>query len=118
MIQTSKTGVFMLSKFFPFRILVPAIAITSILSAMAVAAADNSKEMDMSQLTCGEFLQLGRMETMMSIVWYSGWIAEKQGEFIFTPERSAMSDKKNALETACNQNKNDLVLNQLHTWIY
>ena len=108
----------MLSKFFPFRTLVIAIAITSILSAIAVAASDNSKEIDMSQLTCAEFLQMGRMETMMSIVWYSGWIAEKQGEFIFTPERGAMSDKKKVLETACNQNKNDLVLNQLQNWTY
>ena len=57
----------MLPKFFPFRTLVTAIAVTTILSAIGVAAADNSKEIDMSQLTCAEFLQMGRMETMMSI---------------------------------------------------
>ena len=108
----------MLPKFFPFRTLVTAIAVTTILSAIGVAAADNSKEIDMSQLTCAEFLQMGRMETMMSIVWYSGWMAQKQGEFMFTPERGAMSDKKNALETACNKSKNDLVLNQLQNWTY
>ena len=108
----------MLPKFFPFRTLVTAIAVTSILSAIGVAAADNGKEIDMSQLTCAEFLQMGRMETMMSIVWYSGWMAQKQGEFMFTPERGAMSDKKNALETACNKSKNDLVLNQLQNWTY
>ena len=108
----------MLPKVFSFRILVPVLTITSILSAVTVAAADNSKEIDMSQLTCAEFLQMGRMETMMSIVWYSGWMAEKQGEFMFTPERGAMSDQKNVLETACNQNKNDLVLNQLQNWTY
>lgn len=108
----------MLSKFFPFKTLVPVIVVTSILSAIAVAAADNSKEIDMSQLTCGEFLQMGRMETMMSMVWYSGWLSEKQGEFMFTPDRGAMADKKNALDTACNQNKNDLVLNQLQNWTH
>ena len=118
MVQIQRRGLFMLPKFFSFRTLVTAIAASSILSAIAVAAADNSKAIDMSQLTCEEFLQMGRMETMMSIVWYSGWMAEKQGKFMFTPERGAMSDKKNALETACKKSKNDLVLNQLQNWTH
>ncbi len=103
----------MLPKFFPLRISVVAIAVASILSAIAVATANNGKEIDMSQLTCEEFAQMGRMEKVMSTVWYSGWSAQKQGNFTFTPDRSVMSARKDSLEAACENNKNDLVLNQL-----
>ena len=102
-------------RLFPFKTLalVTLTAAVSILSPITVTAADKDKEINMSQLTCEEFLDMGRMEKMMSLVWYSGWMAEKQGNFTFTPDRGAMSQRKDSLEDACENSKNDLVLNQL-----
>ncbi len=97
-------------RLFPLKTLV---ALAAILSPMIVTAADDDKQIDMSQLTCGEYLEMGRMEKMMSTVWYSGWVAEKKGDFIFTPDRGAMSERKDSLEDACQNSENDLVLNQL-----
>lgn len=100
-------------KLFPLKILIATTATASILLSATVIAADNSKEIDMSQLTCGEFLQMGRMETMMTVVWYSGWMAEKQGNFAFTPDRSAMSSQKDVLSNSCQDSSDDLVINKL-----
>lgn len=100
-------------RLFPPKILVAMIAIASVLSPIIVTAADKDKEIDMSQLTCAEFMQMGRMEKVMSVVWYSGWMAQNKGEFMFTPDRGAMSEQKDFLETACKNNGNDLVISQL-----
>ncbi|MDJ0634216.1 MAG: HdeA/HdeB family chaperone [Xenococcaceae cyanobacterium MO_188.B29] len=103
----------MQSKFFSAKILVAIIATASVLSPITVTAEDKDKEINMSQLTCAEFMQMGRMEKVMSVVWYSGWMAQNKGEFMFTPDRGAMSEQKDFLETACKNNGNDLVISQL-----
>jgi hypothetical protein len=96
--------------------LVIGIALTAtlvILPQVIVTAEDDAQTIDMSQLTCSKFDDLGKMEQMMSMIWFSGWTAEKQGNFTFTPDRGAMSDRKDALEAACKNNQQDLVMNQL-----
>ena len=84
-----------------------------ILSPAVVMAEDDDKTIDMSQLTCAEFDGLGRREKMMSLIWLSGWIAQQRGNFNFTPDRSAISDRKDALEDACENNEEDLVMKVL-----
>lgn len=91
-----------------------ALTVVSTISApLIVTASDDEKTRDMAQLTCAEFMDMGRMEKVMSVVWYSGWMAEKQGDLTFTPDRGAMSERQESLETACENSQNDLVLNQL-----
>lgn len=93
-----------------------AIALTitiAILSPASVIAQDDDKTIDMSNLTCGEFEDMGRMEKMMSLVWLSGWTAQQQGNTTFTPDRSAMGDRQDALEAACKDNEQALVIEQL-----
>ncbi len=103
----------MQSKFFAAKILVSVIATASVLFPITVTAADKDKEIDMSKLTCAEFMQMGKMEKVMSVVWYSGWMAQNNGEFMFTPDRGVMSEQRDFLETACKNNGNDLVITQL-----
>ena len=103
-------------KLLPFRTAIALSTAISILSPVTVIAGDEDKAIDMSQLTCGEFLDLGRKEKMMSLVWYSGWSAETKGDFIFTPDRGAMSERKDSLEGACENSQDDLVVNQLQIW--
>jgi HdeA/HdeB family len=96
--------------------LVIGIALTAtlvILPQVIVTAEDDAQTIDMSQLTCAKFDDLGNMEQMMSMIWFSGWTAQKQGDLTFTPNRGAMSARKDALETACENNQQDLVMNQL-----
>jgi hypothetical protein len=84
-----------------------------ILPQVIVTAEDGDQTIDMSQLTCAKFDDLDTMEQMMSMIWLSGWTAEKQGNFTFAPDRGAMSDRKDALEAACENNQQALVMNQL-----
>ena len=102
-------------KLFPLKIAISLTTAASILSSATVTAEDNDQVIDMSQLTCEEFLDMGRMEQVMSMVWYSGWAAETKGDFFFTPDRGAMSERKDSLESACENNQQDLVMNQLQS---
>ena len=93
-----------------------AIALTTtlvIFSPVTVTASDDDKSIDMSNLTCEEFNDLGKTEKMMSLVWLSGWMAQQQNDFNFTPDRGVMSDFKDTLEAACENNETDLVINRL-----
>ncbi|MGL4880594.1 MAG: HdeA/HdeB family chaperone [Waterburya sp.] len=78
-------------------------------------AANSSEEMDMSRLTCEQFLDMNTMEQVMSIVWYNGWVAKEQGTFMFQPDRDYLSEQKDSLTTGCEGNVNDLVVKQLPT---
>lgn len=100
-------------KLLSFRIAIALTTTLLILSPTTAIATDDDKTIDMSNLTCGEFEDLGRMEKMMSLMWLSGWMAQQQGDYSFTPDRGAMSDRKDALEAACENNENDLVMNRL-----
>lgn len=80
---------------------------------MAGATDDNDQTIDMSSLTCGEFQELGRREKAMSLIWLSGWMAQQQGDFQFTPDRGVISERKDDLEKACENNDNGLVMNEL-----
>ncbi|WP_255414027.1 HdeA/HdeB family chaperone [Pleurocapsa sp. CCALA 161] len=77
--------------------------------------ANSSEEIDMSQLTCTEFLAMDRMPQVMSLVWYNGFAAQKRGTFVFTPDRDNLSEQKDSLTTACEASGNDLVVEQLPT---
>ena len=101
-----------------FRLLTSkiALALTTaivILSSTTVTANDEEGAIDMAQLTCAEFKDLGRMEKMMSLVWLSGWEAQQQGDFTFTPDRGAMSQRQDAIEEACENNEQDFVMNRM-----
>lgn len=85
----------------------------AILSPVAVIAQDDDQAINMSQLTCGEFSELGRMEKIMSVVWFTGWTAQQQGDTSFTPDRDAMTERQDALEASCENKEQDLVINQL-----
>ncbi|MGD1917505.1 MAG: HdeA/HdeB family chaperone [Pleurocapsa sp.] len=89
------------------------VAIFTILSPALVAAKNDFLTIDMSNLTCEEFVDLGRMEKIMGLVWLSGWAAQRQGNFTFTADRTVLSKRKDALENACENNEQDLVINQL-----
>jgi HdeA/HdeB family len=103
----------MLAKFFSLRILITSITVALILVVITTGVAKSSQEIDMSQLSCGEFLEMDRMPQVMSIVWYNGFTAQQQGTFGFTPDRDHLSEQKNSLTTACEANSNDLVVRQL-----
>lgn len=77
--------------------------------------AKSSQEIDMSQLTCGEFLEMNRMPQVMSIVWYNGFAAQERGTFVFTLDRDNLSAQKESLTTACEAGENELVVKQLST---
>jgi hypothetical protein len=103
----------MLPKFFSLRIL--SIFITAVLAFLVITArvANSSEELDMSQLTCEEFLEMDTMPQVMSIVWYNGFAAQKRGTFVFTPDRGSLSEQKDSLTSACETSGNDLVVQQL-----
>ncbi|MFM2315100.1 MAG: HdeA/HdeB family [Cyanobacteriota bacterium] len=69
----------------------------------------------MSQLTCGEFLEMDRMPQVMSLVWYNGFAARERGTFVFVPDRDNLSEQKDSMTTACEGNENNLVVRQLPT---
>jgi len=100
-------------KLLPWKIAIALAAALAVLSPAIVVAADNAQTIDMSQLTCEEFVDLGRMEKMMSLVWLSVWAAQRQGNFIFTADRSVMTARKDNLEAACENNDRALVIEQL-----
>ncbi|MEM7760670.1 MAG: HdeA/HdeB family chaperone [Cyanobacteria bacterium P01_A01_bin.40] len=85
----------------------------AILSPTIVIAEDSGKTIDMAQLTCEEFTNLGRMEKMMSLVWLSGWAGQRQGNFTFSADRTVMTKRKDNLEAACENNEKALVIEQL-----
>jgi HdeA/HdeB family len=103
----------MLPNFFSFRILITLITAVLILLVITARIANSSEEIDMSQLSCGEFLEMDRMPQVMSIVWYNGFAAQERGTFVFTPDRDHLSAQKDSLTTACEANSNDLVVRQL-----
>jgi hypothetical protein len=105
----------MLAKFFSLKILITLIAVALMLVVITTKAAKSSQEIDMSQLSCGEFLEMDRMQQVMSIVWYDGFAAQKRGTFIFAPDRDHLSEQKESLTTACESRENDLVVKQLPT---
>jgi hypothetical protein len=103
----------MLRNFFSFRTLITLITTALILIVITARMAKSSEEIDMSQLTCGNFLEMDRMPQVMSVVWYNGFAAQQQGTFVFTPDRDHLSQQKDSLTTACEANSNDLVVKQL-----
>lgn len=105
----------MLAKFLSFRIFITSITVALMLVVITTRLAKSSQEIDMSQLTCGEFLEMDRMPQVMSTVWYNGFAAQEQGTFVFTPDRDHLSAQKDSLTTACETNDGDLVVRQLPT---
>ncbi|PSB09014.1 hypothetical protein C7B62_14670 [Pleurocapsa sp. CCALA 161] len=105
----------MLAKFFSFRIFSTFIAVVLMFLVITTRVANSSEEIDMSQLTCTEFLAMDRMPQVMSLVWYNGFAAQKRGTFVFTPDRDNLSEQKDSLTTACEASGNDLVVEQLPT---
>lgn len=98
-----------------------AIATTASLSVFlstTVTAADDDKIKNMSQLTCAEFLDMGRMQKIMSVVWLSGWTSKEQERYLFAPDRGLLSNKEELLKDNCKNNEGDLVLNQVPDWEY
>lgn len=100
-------------KLLPLRTAIAFITTLAILSTATVTAGNANETLDMSQLTCAEFDELGKMEKMMSLMWLSGWMAQQQGNFDFTPDRGVMSERGEALEAACENHEEDLVMNRL-----
>jgi len=105
----------MLVKFFTSKRLITLIAVALMFVVITTRAASSSQEIDMSQLTCEQFLQMDRMPQVMSIVWYNGFAAQKRGTFVFTPDRDNLSEQKDSLTTACEAGGNELVVEQLPT---
>jgi len=103
----------MLAKFFAFRTLITLFTAALVFIVITARIAKGSEEIDMSQLSCGNFLEMDRMPQVMSIVWYNGFAAQQQGTFVFTPDRDHLSAQKDSLTTACEANGNDLVVRQL-----
>lgn len=89
------------------------VAVFTVLSPALVATGNDSLTIDMSNLTCEEFVDLGRMEKIMGLVWLNGWAAQRRGNFTFIADRTVLSKRKDALENACENNEQDLVMNQL-----
>lgn len=90
----------------------------SIFFPTTVTASDSSKIMNMSQLTCADFLDMGMMQKVMSVVWLSGWTSKEQERYIFAADRNLLSNKKELLEENCSNNQQDIVLNQIPNWEY
>lgn len=99
-------------KLLSFRTAIALTTTIAIWSPATVIAEDDNKSIDMSQLTCEEFEDLGRIEKMMSLVWLSGWTAQQKGKTTFTPDRGVMSERKDALEAVCEDNEKALVIEQ------
>jgi hypothetical protein len=105
----------MLVKFFTSKRLITLIAVALMFVVITTKAASSSQEIDMSQLTCEQFLEMDRMPQVMSIVWYNGFAAQERGTFVFTPDRDHLSEQKDSLTTACEAGGNELVVKQLPT---
>jgi hypothetical protein len=103
----------MLVKFFTSKRLITLIAVALMFVVITTRAASSSQEIDMSQLTCEEFLEMDTMPQVMSIVWYNGFAAQKRGTFVFTPDRDNLSEQKDSLTTACEAGENELIVEQL-----
>jgi hypothetical protein len=103
----------MLVKLLSLKKLIALIAVVLIFLVITARIANSSQEIDMSQLTCEQFLQMDRMPQVMSVVWYNGFAAQKRGTFVFTPNRDNLSEQKDSLTTACEVSRNDLVVQQL-----
>ncbi len=106
---------------FKFILLKAAVAAMTIASAFyptTVTASDDDKIKNMSQLTCEEFLDMGMMQKIMSVVWLSGWTSKEEERYMFAPDRKLLSNKEDLLEQYCQNNQQDLVLNQVPDWKY
>jgi hypothetical protein len=103
----------MLIKFFSFKNLLTLMVAVFMFLVVTAKVAKSSEEIDMSQLTCAEFLEMDTMPQVMSLVWYNGFAAEKRGNFLFTPDRDNLSEQKDSLTNACETSGNDLVVQQL-----
>jgi hypothetical protein len=103
----------MLIKFFSFKNLIALMVTVFMFLVITARVAKSSQEIDMSQLTCSEFLEMDRMQQVMSLVWYNGFAAQKRDNFVFTPDRENLSKQKDSLTTACETNTGDLVVQQL-----
>ncbi|NJO96107.1 MAG: hypothetical protein HC764_08810 [Pleurocapsa sp. CRU_1_2] len=91
------------------------IAVVVMFLVITARVAKSSEEIDMSQLSCQEFLEMDRMPRVMSIVWYNGFAAQKRGSFVFTPDRDNLSEQQDSLTNACETSGNGLVVQQLPT---
>ncbi|MEM7591548.1 MAG: HdeA/HdeB family chaperone [Cyanobacteria bacterium P01_A01_bin.83] len=105
-------------KFLSLKATVATTATLSIFFSATVTAADSDKIKNMSQLTCAEFLDMGMMQKVMSVVWLSGWTSKEQERYMFAPDRNLLSNKEELLEENCKNNEQDLVLNQIPDWEY
>jgi hypothetical protein len=105
----------MLIKFFSFKNLLTLMVAVFMFLVITARVAKSSVEIDMSQLTCAEFLEMDRMPQVMSLVWYNGFAAEKRGNFLFTPDRDNLSEQKDSLTNACETSGDSLVVQQLPT---
>jgi hypothetical protein len=103
----------MLSKFLSLRILSIFIAVVVTFLVVTARVAKSSEQIDMSQLTCTEFLEMDRMQQVMSLVWYNGFAAEKRGTFVFSPDRDNLFEQKESLSNACETSGDSLVVQQL-----
>ncbi|MEM7593460.1 MAG: HdeA/HdeB family chaperone [Cyanobacteria bacterium P01_A01_bin.83] len=77
-----------------------AIAVTTtvpFLHPTSVAASIRDKIKNMSQLTCAEFLDMGMMQKIMSVVWLSGWTSKEQERYMFAPDLQLLSNKEDLL---------------------
>jgi hypothetical protein len=105
----------MLIKFFSFKKAIALMVTVFMFLVLTAKVAKSSEEIDMSQLTCEEFLEMDRMPQVMSIVWYNGFAAQKRGNFVFTPDRDNLFEQKDSLSNACETSGNGLVVQQLPT---
>lgn len=105
-------------KLIPFKAAIATTAVLSIFFPTTVTASDSDKIMNMSQLTCADFLDMGMMQKVMSVVWLSGWTSKDQERYMFAPDRNLLSNKEELLEENCESNEQDLVLNQIPDWEY
>ncbi|MEM8721234.1 MAG: HdeA/HdeB family chaperone [Cyanobacteria bacterium P01_G01_bin.39] len=105
-------------KLFAFKTAVLFAATTPFLYSATVTASDSNKIKNMSQLTCAEFLDMGMMQKIMSVVWFSGFTSNESERYMFAPDRSLLSNKQDSLEDNCQSNQQDLVMNQIPEWEY
>jgi hypothetical protein len=103
----------MLTKFLSLRVLSIFMAVVLMFLVVTTRVAKSSEQIDMSQLTCAEFLEMDRMLQVMSLVWYNGFAAQKRGTFEFAPDRDHLSQQKDALTTACETSGDGFVVEQL-----
>ena len=56
------------------------------------------------------------MQQVMSLVWLRGWSSKEK--YMFATDRSLLSNKKDSLEEACQDNAQELVVNRVPSWNY